>query len=481
MLFHISFRSRLGATLCLAMAAGAGSIALAQNPTSAQNPFYGSVTAAPATGDVLKLSLDEAVSRGLKNNLGLKESESQQKYLHGQKNEAEQYFLPTIVLNGTTGAHQYNLVQDGFSTGAIDEFSKLLHTSFSGFSPVTHDELTEGKIFYSQTLFSGPVIAAFKGATAAEKAAYYDRMKAREEVVQQVAAAYLHVIAAQSEIENARALVRQAELLTSQTHELHEAGVAANLDELRAKVELQNRQQALIAAENAYEKQQILLKREIGLDPGQKIELTDPAPYNELATETPAEVRAVAFKSRQDYKSLQNQMVENTAIHQAYRYQRLPSLSFNGYYAVSKVTDVSSHGNFAAVGTISMPLFREAGLRGAIDASGAQREATRAQLEDLRGQIDAQVRTALLDVDATGQLVKVARSNVELATRTVSDETDRVSAGVDDNLPLVTAQASLASAESNLVESLYQYNLAKLALARTAGVLETQYREYLGR
>jgi outer membrane protein TolC len=70
---------------------------------------------------------------------------------------------------------------------------------------------------------------------------------------------------------------------------------------------------------------------------------------------------------------------------------------------------------------------------------------------------------------------------VELATRTVSDETDRVNAGVDDNLPLVEAQSSLAAAESNLIESLYQFNLAKLALGRASGVLEMQYRVYLGR
>jgi outer membrane protein TolC len=91
------------------------------------------------------------------------------------------------------------------------------------------------------------------------------------------------------------------------------------------------------------------------------------------------------------------------------------------------------------------------------------------------------VRSALLDVEATAKLVQVARSNVELATRALADETDRVSAGVDDNLPLVTAQATLAAAESNRVESLYQYNLSKLALARAAGILETQYRAYLGR
>jgi outer membrane protein TolC len=108
-------------------------------------------------------------------------------------------------------------------------------------------------------------------------------------------------------------------------------------------------------------------------------------------------------------------------------------------------------------------------------------QAVNAQLDDLRTHIDQQVRSALLDVAANAQLVDVARSNVDLATRALSDETDRVNAGVDDNLPLVTAQASLAAAQSNLVQSLYQYNLSKLALARSCGVLEQQYRIYLGK
>jgi len=131
--------------------------------------------------------------------------------------------------------------------------------------------------------------------------------------------------------------------------------------------------------------------------------------------------------------------------------------------------------------SIQVSLFREAKLRGDIESSQAQLDAVNEQLADLRGHIDQQVRSALLDVDANGKLVEVARSNVELARRELSDETDRVNAGVDDNLPLVTAQASLAAAESNLVESLYQFNVSKVALARACGVLEQQYRTYLGR
>jgi outer membrane protein TolC len=275
--------------------------------------------------------------------------------------------------------------------------------------------------------------------------------------------------------------VAQAQVLEDHVHAAHEAGTAANLDELRARVELEAQQQRLIAAENQQAKDLILLKREIGIDPGQTIELTDPAPYSELATETPEEVRAVAYKSRLDYVELQNQAVEYKAIHAAYRSQRLPTLSFNSYYGTSTVDGAGTHGNFSAVGTLNFPLFREARLRGDEDASQAQLNAVNAQLADLRNQIDEQVRAALLDVNAHKQLLDVARSNVDLATRALSDETDRVNAGVDDNLPLVTAQATLATAESNLVESLYQYNVSKLLLARAAGVLELQYRVYLGR
>jgi outer membrane protein TolC len=472
------------AVVILALAGGSAVlIAQAPSTTSAVNPFFGSVTARPATDETLKLSLDEAITRGLKNNLGLKVAENSEKLLHGQKNEALQYFLPTITLSGDTGVHQHNLAALGFGPGVIKMFLPLFPGGKipAGFSEITRDTLTEGQIQYSQMLFSGPVIAGWKAVGAAERAAYFDKMSARSEVVQQVAAAYLRSIAAASEVDNAKALEAADRLLYEHAHAAHEAGVVANLDELRAQVQLQAQQQALLAAQNALEKNLILLKREIGISPGQPIALTDPAPYSDLAAETPEELRAVAYRNRPEYQALKNQAVEMKAIHSAYRSQRLPSLSFGGFYAVSEVSSVGSHGNFVAQGNLSFPLFREARLRGDTDAAQAHLQAVNAQLDDLRGQIDQQIRSALLDVTASARLVEVARSNVDLAARALSDETERVNAGVDDNLPLVSAQAALASAQSNLVESLYQYNLAKLALARSAGVLEQQYRVYLGR
>jgi len=463
------------ALLCAcALPAAEGQIS---NPSSASNPYYGSITLKPATDEVLQLSLDDAIQRGLANNLGLKEVENSEKAVHAEQLQALQEFLPNITLSGDTGFYQHDLAALGFKPGVFTGFPGPI----PNFPPVTKSTMTEGQVHLDQILFSGPVISAWKAAGAATRAAHFAKMSARGEVVQQVASAYLHAIAAASEMDNSRAL-EQADLVQlNHAHDQHVAGTASNLDELRARVQYQSQQQATIAAENTYEKDLILLEREIGLDPGQKIALADRTPFSELAAQTPEEVRAIAYKSRQDYQNLQSQVVELKAAHAAYRSQRYPTLTFSGNYGVQAITTVGTHGVFSAVGTLSFPIFREAGLRGDIDAAQAKLDAAYDQLADLRARIDQQVRSALLDVDAAGKLVEVSRSNLDLATRALSDETERVQAGVDDNLPLVEAQATLARAQSDLVESLYQFNIAKLALARAAGVLEEQYRSYLGR
>jgi outer membrane protein TolC len=445
------------------------------NQTSASNPFFGSVTVAPVTDRTLQLSLDEAIRRGLETNLGLREALSQELAIRGERNQALQAFLPTLTLTGDTGYYEHNLAALGFKP------SLFPGSAGAGNLPsITKNALHEGTIHFNQILFSGPVIAGWRAAGAATRVAYYNKMSARGEVVQQVATAYLRAIAAASEVEDARAL-EQADLVQlNNAHEQHLAGTVASLDELRARVQYQTQQQVRIAAENSAEKFLIALKREIGVDSGQKIVLTDRAPYSDLASQTPADVRALAYKYRQDYQRTINERQELKSIHGAYRSQRLPTLSFNGNYGVQDVPGVGSHGAFAAIGTLSFPIFREASLRGDIQASEAQLRAIDSQLEDLRTRIDQQVRSALLDVNAARQLVEVAQSNVDLAARALSDQTERTNAGVDDTLPLVRAQSSLASAQTRLVESLYQYNVSKLGLARAAGVLETQYRAYLG-
>jgi len=456
----------------------------APNPSSLSNPYFGSATAQPATDGILKLSLDDAVNRGLGTNLGLKENEASELKFKGEVTEAVQYFLPSITATGATGYDQFNLAAFGFTTGFLNKIAAsgiFPPGAFNGISFLTKADVTTGQINYEQTLFSGTYIDGYKAVRAAEKSAYFSKMSARGEVVQQVATAYLAAIAAQSEVDNAKALMDADKVLWEQARDKHEAGTVANLDELRARVQYQQQQQIVLADENKWEKDEILLKREIGIAPGQKIELTDPNPYNDLALRTPEDLRTEAYANRQDYQNLQAQQREARMTVGASKAERLPTLSFKGNYGVTEVSGVGSHGTLSAIGTLKVPIFREASLRGDTEVAKAQLQGVTQQLGDLRGRIDQQVRSSLLDVQAAQELVQVARSNVDLASQALSDETDRFHAGIDDTLPLVQAQSTLQSAQSNLVESLYQYNVAKLVLARSTGLLEQQYKIYLGK
>jgi outer membrane protein TolC len=191
--------------------------------------------------------------------------------------------------------------------------------------------------------------------------------------------------------------------------------------------------------------------------------------------------KQTAYLHRKDYLSLLAQLEVSSRELRAAKYQRLPTVAFNGYYGVLGETEGLYHGVFAATGSVKFPIFREAAQRGQEEQISAQITQLQQHIADTRVAIEAQIRSSQLDVDAAHQLVEVAQSNAELARQELSDERDRFTAGVDTNLAVVDAQASVTGADAQLVNALYQYNVAKLQLARNTGVVETRYRTYLGK
>jgi outer membrane protein TolC len=131
------------------------------------------------------------------------------------------------------------------------------------------------------------------------------------------------------------------------------------------------------------------------------------------------------------------------------------------------------------MGELQLPLFKEAQFRGDADVAQSQQNDTLNRLGDLKQQIDQQLRDSMLDLNSSQALVRVSQQNVDLATRALSDANDRFAAGVDDNLPVVQAQATLSQAQSQLISDTLSYNQAKLGLARNLGIVDTQYKTYL--
>lgn len=455
-------------------------LAQAANRSSAQSPYYGSVTTAPAGRETLDLSLAGAIDRAIQSNLGLVEARDQEEAVQSARMVSLQALLPGLTAQADAGEHQINLAEFGFTPKVIGFFAPLFPgENFSHVSTVVHVTVVDAMVNYSQSLLSLPDIERYRAAKEDVRAAYYNRQSARGLTVLTVGTDYLQTLALAAQVDSARALLRADQVLLDHTVEEHREGAAANLDELRARVQMQTQQQSLLQAQEDLAKAKIALNREIGLPAEQQIRLTDTAPYSELSPMSIEEAREVAYRSRQDYQGLQAQIRAAEMESKAARWERLPSLQFSGNYGFTGVGGGVYHGTFAAVGTLSVPIFEEGKLRGDREAADSRLNSLRQQFASLRQQIDEQLRESMLDLNSDAELVRVAQSNVSLARTELEQTMARFQAGVDDNLPVVQAQATLARAESELIDSTRQHNQAKLRLARSLGIVDTQYKTYI--
>ena len=439
--------------------------------------FAGDVTLQSATSGPLPLGLDDAISRGLKNNLQVLLANQAERSVKGEISTVYYALLPNMRVTAYTNTEEINLAAMGFKPASLAKFGM----SAGSFSTIVKVDTTSAQMSADQVLFNLPDIYLYAAAKKAANVLAMNTLNTRGTVVEAVGTQYLAALADEAQIANAKALVKADEEVLRQATLSHDAGVGTNIDVIRARVQLQSEQQVLVRAQNTFAKDKIALNRLIGLPADQELTLTDTVPYSDLAELPLEQAKALAYQRRKDLLALEAQLEVAQRSRKAVKYERVPTLAFNGYYGVIGETRGLYHGVFTAQGVLKIPIFEEGRFRGETEVAAAQEIALQHQIESLRVTIDAQIRAAMMDVDSTAALVKVARSNVDLATEALSDTRDRYAAGVDDSLPVVQAQATLANAQSRLISTEFQLNQAKLNLARNTGVVETEYKQYLGR
>jgi outer membrane protein TolC len=438
----------------------------ASAPNPAANPFQGSVAAGEASAQAIDLSLDEAIQRGLKANLGIILSGTQTAAARGERLSQLQSLLPAVDASAKETEMQVDLPAEGFR---IPGFPTMIGPF--GFTDV--------RASLSWSLIDVASLRNYLAARHNFTAAQLSAQDAREMVVLVVGNAYLLALADETRVASVEAQAATAKISLDQAVANHQAGTAPLLDELRARVDYQSLEQQLIAARNALEKDKLALARTIGLPLAQSFNLSDKAPYaafDQLDVE--ATIRQ-AHANRKDLAAMVEQAKAAEEQRKAATAERLPTLKFNGDYGDIGTTLSHSHGTGDATGTLSAPLFEEFALRGEAQVAQAQLDTAQARLSDKNAQVDADVRDALLDIASTEKQVEVARSSVELANEALSEAQQRYASGVSDNLAVSQAEQSVAQANDQYVTSLYRHNVAKLSLARTLGAGEN-YKSYLG-
>jgi outer membrane protein TolC len=438
---------------------------------NAQNTVVtGSVPSGPASDELVQLTLRDAIKMALRYNLGAIESGQNAQIARGQRLLALSNLLPQVSAGASENVQQVNLATFGFNKFNISGIPNVV-------GPFSYSSV-DGSV--SQTLFSFESIQRFRSARTAEQAAQLSYQDILDVVTLTVGNAYLQIIEADSRIKAQEAQVQNARALYDRAVDQVQAGTAPRIEATRTEVQLHTEEYNLSIARNNFQVAKLALGRAIGLPLGQQFELADALPYSDISPLSVDDALQVAFKSRSDFRSALASQEAAAQTLSATKGERYPVVAVNGDYGDMGPTFGHSHGDFTFQAGIRVPLFTGGRIKGDITQAEAELRQRKAEAENVRGQIDYDVRTAFLNLNAAKEQVAVAKQNVELANESLARSKDRFTSGVTDSVEVVQAEQALASANDQYITSLYNHNFSKLSLARALGVARTNYEQYLG-
>ncbi len=334
----------------------------------------------------------------------------------------------------------------------------------------------DARVTASQSVFDLSSIRKLQASRMGVAAAHSDVDQSSEVVAARVARAYLAAIRADADVEAARANVTLSDDLVKQAQNQKQAGTGTGMEVTRAQVQLAADRQRLLVAENGRRRARLELLRAMGLRLDTELDLTDTLSYVPVDAVTVEQAKARALAERPDYKAQQGREANARLSADAVKMERLPSVAAFGDYGSSGTGFTSALPTRTVGVSLRVPIF-DGGRRDARRAeSQSQYRSEKIRTNDLKEQIDLDVRLALDNLNSADEQVKVAREGLALAENELAQARRRFEAGVAINLEVTDAQTRLERAREDQTAALYNHNLARIDLAQAMGSVESALR-----
>ena len=424
-----------------------------------QLPGAAKVTPAPSL-----LSLGQAIQLAIQNNVITLLARERRREAEGLKQESLSGLLPNISGTAYQASVTQNLAALGFQSGTFPGFTRTFIGPFNNF---------DARARLVQTIFSLSAIRNYRAGRAGVRIAELQEQLAREQVASFTALTYLESLRADRAVSAAQANVDLAQMLLNLATDQRNAGVATGVDVTRAETRLAQEQLRLAQAETSSEQARLNLQRVVGLPLGSSLTLTDQLQFADEVEPTADAAVAQANENRREVRIAEEQLRLNDLERKAVEAEYLPSLEFVGDYGVSGITPTNTDlpTRRAAI-QLNVPIFNGGLTRGRLTVATSRERQAELELGSVRGQVEEDVRLALVTLRTAVAQVHAADESVRLAQRELEMAQDRFRAGVGDNLEVVNAQTALANARDAQVNALAQYNAARLNLAASVGRAE---------
>lgn len=417
-----------------------------------------------------KLGFQEAILRALSYNLGQTGATQALRQAEGQAKSTRAALLPNITGTVIENVQTEDLRALGF------------RFNFQGFSipqVIGPFNYIDFRAHLSQTVVDLTALNNYRATNDITRANRYSAIDARDLVVLAVGGAYLQVTAAKARLAAEQAQVEAANAVFQQSVQQLAQGIIAKVDADKNQVQLLTEQQRLFSLENDFAKQKINLARMIGLPPNQNYEVTDDIPYSPAVPLTVDDALKQAFDQRADLKAADAQLQAAVRAKAAARAERYPSISVNADFGGIGVTPGQLQNTYTAAANMKIPIWQGGRVSGDVEQADATLAQRRAEYEDLKGQIESDVRSAFLDLEAAASQVEVALKNVQVTREAAELTRQKLEAGVSTTVDYTQARESATSAQFDYINAVFAHNIAKLSLARAMGRAAKSLTEFL--
>jgi outer membrane protein TolC len=422
--------------------------------------------AAAQTSTPYRLTLHDAIAKGLQANLSVLVADTRVQEAEGTRMRRLASLLPRVGTESYANLQNRNLRAFGISfpgvPGVVGPFSNY-----------------DFRLYADQKILDLQSLHSLRASERQDDASKLDYRDARDLIVRAIGGLYLNAQSAGARVKAAQSRVTSADALYQLAKNRHDVGTATGVDVLRAQVELANEQQSLLIARNQEKQALLALERNIGMQPGAPVELAEALEFQPLDHAAVESLVSSALAARPDYLALASQRQSVLEQQRASHARYYPKFSISGNYGGLGRSIGSIVGTGAIQGTLDFTLFDR-------DRNGEAREiASRLkriddQIADMRRGIEQDIRGAVLNLESAAEQVQVAQQGRDLAQRELALTQDRFQSGVTNNVEVITAQDELARAQENYILAVSSHVDAKFALARAVGNTEQNINQYLG-
>jgi outer membrane protein len=416
------------------------------------------------------LTLDQAIDIALRNNPGLKAADAQVEVADAGVLRSASGFLPKVTVSETWNRTDSPLMALG------TKLNQEIVTS-ADFDPAVMNRPDPISNYNTRLSVMQPVwnggkeYVGRKQATLAKEASIQDRERARQETVFNVIKAYYGVLLAKEYYKVAVQSLETTSATVKLAEARYKAGAVLQSDLLRATVQLAEVKEMATRSQNSVKLAIAALNFAMGVPQGTEHEVSGILSARDLKTGMAAMLDDAASK-RPDLMSMElNRRNTEKSVTMA-RADYLPSLNVMGQMDWNSDKPAGDEAkSWAVMAVLQWNLFDGLVTRSKVKEALATSSRMRSLEEQTRSAVQLQVRQAYYNLTASLDRIAATSSSVQEAEEGLRIVQKRYEVGMTTFVDVLGAENSLIRARTNVLQALYDNNIAQAELKLAVGTL----------